>query len=347
MENLEHNLKTIKSKLNANTKFCAVVKDDAYGHGIKNVIKVMEKYADYYSVATIDEATDLRRLTTKPILCLGEFQIEETSLYLKNNIEATISSCFTLKELKRLKLNKKLWIHLAVNTGMNRLGFNTLKEFKTAMEIIKNNSFIELKGIYSHISDANNKGRTEKQNALFNQYYALIPKTFKPLIHIANSSTMQLHNTMQYNMVRIGINLYGYEDSNLRPVMSVYAKVVHTTKLNKDCPVGYGSKSIVKKGTKLGIVSIGYGQGFLRANARFGFVIINGKLCKIVGNICMDMTIVDCTNANAKIGDLAIIMGESCGHKIDAQDLAINNNTISYEILTNFGKIKNSILFCN
>ena len=275
-------------------------------------------------------------------MCLGELQTKDFDYFEKFDIEATISSLVILNKV--IKSNKKIGIHLALNTGMNRLGFNNQKEFKEALRLIKNQNNIKLKGVYSHIGDAQNLERTLRQNNRLQSFYGLLPCGMHPLLHTANSDTMQLLNSMHYDMVRVGINLYGYGSRSLKPVMSVVAKIVHTFTLKQDDYIGYGSKTLLKRGTKIAVLSIGYGQGFLRANSKFGYVILNGKLCKIVGNICMDMTMIDCTNANAHIGEFAYILGSSGMHKIDAEDLALNTQTISYEVLTNFGKIKNSVI---
>ena len=340
---LKNNLQYIKSKLNNNTKLCAVVKDNAYGHGIKNVLPILKEYANYYAVANIDEAIELRKLTTSPILILGECPTESLDLITKNNIEVTVSSMHTL--LNIIKLHpQNINIHLAIDSGMHRLGFDNLKEFKQAIKLFNKYKCLNLKGVFSHIGDAQNNKRLAHQKQSFIRYYAQVLKKFSPIIHIANSDTMHIDKTMQFNMVRVGINLYGYGNDYLTPVMSVVAKIVHTTTLNNDDYVGYGSQHYVKKGTKLATINIGYGQGYMRSNEKFSYVIINGKLCKVIANVCMDMIIVDISNTKCRVGDYAIIMGKQGVHSIDANLLATLNKTIPYEILTNFNLIKNSVV---
>ena len=341
---LDFNLQYIKHKLSPKTKLCAVVKDNAYGHGINNVIKTLLCYADYFAVANVSEGKKLRALTSLPIIVLGECELECLNDITENNLEITISNLSILKQLAEKEKLKSVSVHLAIDSGMHRLGFNNKKDFINALKLIAKSKNLELKGLFSHIGDPQNTIRLEQQKTIFDKYYALVPNTINPLVHIANSDTMHTDNTMHCDMVRIGINMYGYGNKNLKPVMSVIAKIVNIIVLKNDDYIGYGSTHRMPAGTKLGVIAIGYGQGFLRNNAQFGSVIINGKLCKIVANICMDMTIVDITKATCQIGDYAIIMGQQGMHSIDANLLATFNKTIPYEILTNFDKIKNSMI---
>ncbi len=345
LENLRYNLKTIKSKLDKGVRLCAVIKDNAYGHGVKNVLNTILCYADYLAVANVVEGCTVRKETDLPILILGEFENENLQSIIDNQLEVTVSCIDEINFLINKLNTNSVGVHLAIDTGMHRLGFSSKKDFRQALKLISKHPNIILKGIYSHIGDANNSIRTTKQNLEFSQYYALLPNTMHTIVHIANSDTTTKYNKMHYSMVRVGISMYGYgEDKNLRPVMSVFAKIVHLTTLNENALVGYGSEHLIKKGTSIATVSIGYGQGYLRSNQKFGMVIINGKLCKIIANVCMDMVIVDVSNVNCHVGDYAVVMGCQGIHKIDANLLAIFNNTIPYEILTNFDKIKSSIV---
>ena len=337
---LKYNLEYIKSKLTQNTKLCIVLKDNAYGHGIKNILPIVEKYANYYAVANINEAIELRQLTNVPILTLCECPTEKLHSITQHNIDITISSIQTLQSIIKLTC-QNINVHIAIDTGMHRLGFNNLKDFKLALKLILKHKNIHLIGIYSHIGDAHNNKRLSLQNAIFNKYYALV-KHLPIIAHIANSDTMHSNNTMQYNMVRVGINIYGYGNKNLLPVMAGDAKITHIKIINKNDYIGYGSQHNIKPHTKIAIINIGYGQGYLRSNEKFGYVIINNKLCKIVANVCMDMIMVDASNVKCKVGDYAVILGKQGNHNIDANLLATFNSTIPYEILTNFNLIKNS-----
>ena len=342
IKHLTHNLKTIRKQIGSKTKLCAVVKDNAYGHGIENIIKTTNEYANYYAVANIKEAKQLRELTTLPILILGEFDIECLDDVIKFDLDVTISSLKTLTKLNNLKIKHNINIHLAIDCGMHRLGFFNKREFKQAIKLIENNKNLTLAGVFSHLGEATSNERSQKQNRIFNEYLTLIPSTMHPIIHLSNSASTFKNGAMHFDMVRVGIGLFGYGNKNLKPVMSVYAKIVHSINIKTDDYVGYGMKHKAKKGTKIAVISIGYGNGYMRSNERFGYVIINGKLCKIIANVCMDMILVNATGVNFKIGNYATIMGKNKGHEIDAEQLATFNNTICYEILTNFNLIKNS-----
>lgn len=341
-KNLVFNLKTIRKQIGNKTKLCAVVKDNAYGHGIENIVNTTNNYVDYYAVANIREAKQLRKLTTLPILVLSEFCLDDINDALDNKLDVTISRIETLKELAKISNSGNLNIHLAIDSGMHRLGFNSKNSFNLALKTIETCKNLTLKGVFSHLGEAADKERSLNQNNVFNEYLSLIPQTMHPIIHISNSRSAFQNNSMHHNMVRVGIGLFGCENKSLKPVMSVYAKILHSIKIKNDDFIGYGLKHKVKKGTVVATIGIGYGNGFMRSNEKFGSVIISGRLCKIIANVCMDMIMVDATNTKFNVGDYAIIIGENNGHIIDAEQLAMFNNTISYEILTNFNLIKNS-----
>ena len=335
-KNLLYNVKYFKSIIPINTLFCAVVKSNAYGHGIDKVVKVIDKYVDYYAVTSCDEGAKLRELTDKNILVLRGFKNEEIEKFSLCDLEVAVLSGIDIEKIKNIDKNFK--VHIAINSGMNRLGIKSNRALKQIIKNINNTSNIKLVGVFSHISDYEKKRRVKGQISNFNSLINGVDK--KVLRHISNSGTSAKFPEYALNMCRIGIGLYGYENKNLRPVMEVYATIIDKQIVRRGEYVGYGSKARAKDNLVVAIIDIGYADGLPRIYGKKGCVIINNNLCKIIGNICMSMTIVDVTNINCKVGDNVIIIGESLDYKITAEDIAKDCKTISYEILTNFTKIQ-------
>lgn len=333
-ENLISNAKIIKSTLSNKAKFCAVIKSNAYGHGLKEIANKIENIVDYFAVIDNSEALELRKFTQNPILVLGKLSQEKLEECIQNNIEFCVCKSHDIDLLNSLNGNKK--IHIAINTGMNRLGINSQEEFDLLVEKIGKIQNIEIVGIFSHISDSKNKKRT------YNQYNKLkeITQNYKSncIYHLLSSNCTYLYPKIKLDMARIGIGLYGYGKFPTQPVMEVYSKVIEIKDLKKGEFVGYTSKHRVKKDCKIAILDIGYADGLNRLWAKKGFVILNDSYCKIVGEICMNMTMVEVDN-NCKINDTAIILGSKNNKSITANDMAKKIKTIPYEILTNFNKL--------
>ena len=336
-ENLLYNVNYFKKILPLNTFFCAVVKSNAYGHGVKEVVEEINNYVDYYAVTSIKEGAELRNYTKKNILVLRGFGDDENLFQVSNcDLELAV---FTLADIEKLaREDREIKVHIALNTGMNRLGFRSNKEIDLALKKLQGSKNIRVVGVFSHISDYLKKRRVKEQ---VKNFLVLSRKLDKRILkHISNSGTAIKFNEYLFNMARIGIGLYGYASQNLKPVMEVYAKVIDKQIVRKGEYVGYGSKCKVKNNTLVAILDIGYAEGLPRIYGKKGYVIINNNLCKILGNICMSMTIVDVRRVNCKIGDEAIIIGKSENYSITAEDIAKDCKTISYEILTNFAKLQ-------
>ena len=200
------------------------------------------------------------------------------------------------------------------------------------------NSNLLIKGIYTHFATPHNEKFLNKQVQIW-QSILLSIDTSKYIIHASASAIALKKYNLQYNMVRVGLAMYGYGDTNLQPVLSVHSKIVQINKLKKGDFVGYDAKFIAKKNTVIGVVGIGYGDGYMRANATKGYVLINGNKCRIIGKICMNLLFVDLSTCiNVQIGDIAVIIGKSKDKEITATHLSKWCSTIEYEILTNFSK---------
>lgn len=337
-DRLRNNIAVIRENLPEKVLLCAVVKSGAYGHGTKRVCKILKDKVDYFAVTNNIEAFHLKKLfPNTPILVLGAFSTHYLRAVIKNNIEIGISDKKYLNIINTLakKLKTRAKIHIQVNSGMNRLGLNSLNELSEFYNELKKYKNIDLIGIYSHLGSGDTIcKRNQNQIAEFQQFTTLCP--INTLKHLCNS-TFYLDKPC-YDMVRVGLALYGYGFPKASPILNIKARVVAINHLQSGDYVGYGNKHKVKKSIITATLAIGYGEGIPRLWANKGYCIINGKKCPFVANICMDMCIVK-VDESVKIGDYATILGSDNELEITATEIAKACKTIEYEILTNFKKL--------
>lgn len=350
---IEHNLFEIKKCINENVKTLAVIKADSYGHGSVPVSKAIEKNVDYFGVTSIDEAIEVRlQGIKKPVLSLSYIPPRRYGDVIKYDVTATIFSyddAVILNETAA-SLGQKAKIHIAVDTGMGRIG---LSPDDTGADIAKEisklpNIFIE--GLFSHYAcaDSANKQDADSQTALFDKFIELLHKRNidPPIKHICNSAgTMEFHK--QYDMCRVGVVLYGLFPSdevdtnklNLIPAMEIISHVVHVKSVPAGFKIGYGHIYEAPSERKIATVSIGYADGYSRSCTGKGYVLIKGKKAPVVGKVCMDQIMVDVTDIdNVHVGERAVIMGVSCGSSITAEELGEMSNSFNYEVICNFTK---------
>ena len=375
--NLEKNLKIVRS---INKNLICVIKDNAYGLGIENILPILlENKCDYFAVAYIEEAVKIQKLLENlklknqngkiKVMALNYVKPENVGDAIRNNIELTVFNFLQL--LDYLKIlddffeNMTLKIHIKVNSGMNRLGFDE-NEILELVEIIKkynlNNKSknrLEIISIFSHISDAENQAETEKQV----EKYEKILKIFSQnnvrckYSHLQASPLLfKYGKKYNYDFARIGMALYGMEplstDVGLLDVITVKSKIINIRNVKKNDKVSYGSKGIVKHDSKIGIVAIGYAHGLQKQieNSGEAYVLVNGQKAKIIGEICMDMIFVDLTNIeNVKMNDEVVIIGSQENvengivEKITLRQMARWAKTIQDDVLTKFGGIKKTV----
>ncbi|MFH1728027.1 MAG: alanine racemase [Pseudomonadota bacterium] len=345
LSNIEHNLYYIKDKLASDVKIMAVVKDNAYGHGFVEISKVLEKQnIAYLALHSASEAVFLRENDINlPMLVIGPVHKDELEIAAKNNITISIYNYETFHNLHQLvdKLNIKINVHLTLDTGMNRLGFST-DEIEKVFNIC-NESGINIVGLMSHMPDSRSEDTIRQI-----EYFSDMAKTIKHkfgehiITHLANSSGTIYHPDAHCDMVRVGLSLYGYAGSieyskqNLKPVMEVKTEVVSIREVKPGMTVGYNRRHSVKESTKIAVVPIGYADGYLRTYKNYGQVLINESFYPIVGDICMDMMMLDVSKSNVKIGDTVTLLGKDGNKSITAYDIAEKCDTIPYEILTLF-----------
>ena len=329
---LVQNYKMLKQM--SNKKICAVVKANAYGHNAKVVVKILGGICDFFAVQNLYEALEIRKVNSKAkILVLG--YTVNYNLASKNNISVMVDSIKTLKFLQ--EKNIKIKVHIKINTGMNRLGIKNEKSLKIMQKIIKNSKNIEFEGIFTHFYDTNNKIITNNQIKIFEKFVKQIDKNFSPIVHIGGSG-MTRYNISFANYIRCGISLYGYNENFVKPIMKIESKIVKITKIKAGENVGYSCGYTAQKNMKIGLVPLGYADGVMRNLSNNLQVEILGKTAKQIGNICMDMFMVDLTNFdNVKVGDTVSVF---CDANTWAKKVKISN----YEVLTGLNNARTNLL---
>ena len=354
-KSIEHNVREIKSLLTNGCQFMAVVKADGYGHDAKFVSQnAIKGGADKLGVATLQEGLYLRSEgIQEPILVLGNIYTRKDLLIcFQNNLMPTISDikqCIICNEIgKRYK--KLFYVHLKIDTGMSRLGFEA-KNFVQYFENIISFENIKIDGIYSHLSTADALDASDE-----NSYANIQRRTFLQLlakisiykypnikIHLANSAGTLIGKDFHFDMVRVGLCMYGYKPSRnqinlkLKPAMSLKSKVSFIRIVDNNVGVSYGQNFITSKQTKLAVISIGYADGISRTLSNKISLIHNGKMYPQIGSITMDQLMIDITGASdINIGDTVMLLGFDEGKCISPVDWANASSTIPWEILCAF-----------
>jgi len=341
---LTHNFNYLKSKLESNTKFLAVVKAFAYGSDAIEVAKYLQRLkVDYFAVAYTYEGVALRDAgITTPILVLhpqpASFDtiIErclEPSLYSQRVLNSFIACAETHKQTGYP-------VHLKFNTGLNRLGFSEEQIIETTDTLSKTEA-VKVRSLFSHLAESEELvdqsftlKQIEKFTSIYKEVYSLLD--YKPFLHLCNTSGTINYPNAHFDMVRSGIGLYGFGNdpkvnAHLKPISSLKTIISQIHRLKKGESLGYNRAFVAIKETKTATLPIGHADGIKRqyGNSQ-GFVSINSQKAPILGNVCMDMIMVDVTNINCQEGDEVVIFD----HKNTAEILAENVNSISYELLT-------------
>ncbi len=353
---IETNVRQLRSKLSKNCQFMAVVKADGYGHDAKLVSEYAIKGgASQLGVATLNEGIKLRSSgVKKPILILGNLYTKRDLLIcFKNDLMPTISSireCLICNNIGK-QFGLKFLLHLKVDTGMSRLGFEYSK-FVQQFEKIKSFENILIEGIYSHLSSADEanalepKSITQLQRLKFNEILKQInfDRNNEIKIHLANSAGMLINKDFHFHMVRVGLSMYGYSpldkiDKNLslKPALFLKAKVAFIRTIDPGVGVSYGGKFVSHRKTNLAVLSIGYADGVPRNLSGKINVIHNDKLYPQVGSITMDQMMVDITGSSEiKVGSTMVLLGSDGDKTISPLEWARKSNTIPWEILCSF-----------
>lgn len=341
---LKHNFEYLKSQLKNNTKLLGVVKAFAYGSDAIEVAKYLQKLGiDYLAVAYTSEGVILRNAgITCPIIVLHPQPIN-FKLLIEHCLEPSLYSSKVLNEFIKVSLENKQThypIHIKFNTGLNRLGFDD-NDVNYILEKLKKADSVKVKSIFSHLAaseDANEKEFTLAQIEGFKKIAENFTKTldYKPMLHICNTSGILNYPEACFDMVRSGIGLYGFgnsaiADKNLKPIATLKSIISQIHYIEKEETVGYNRAYKSHAFQKIATLPIGHADGIGRqyGNEK-GVVYINGQKAPIIGNVCMDMMMVNITNIECNEGDEVIIFGE----QPTASQFASSVNSISYEIIT-------------
>ncbi|WP_441701721.1 alanine racemase [Helicobacter pylori] len=356
---LRHNFSAVKSIVPKDAHIMAVVKANAYGAGAIKASEIfLQEGASYLGVATLDEALELRSHFSKtPILILGYSPNSNASMLIDNDLSAMIFSLEQAEVFSQmaLKSQKRLKIHLKIDTGMHRLGLEP--NFKS-IEIIKKIRALkglEVEGIFTHLSnaDSNIKTHTKNQMKAFNAFLEqlLDQKIEFQYRHAYNSAgILSLCNGNEnrfLNLYRPGIMLYGFYPSNgmketcptiLKNVISLKAQIVQIRSVKKGEFIGYGEHFYTNEETLVGVLALGYADGLMRALGNRIQVAINNQLAPLIGKVCMDQCFVKLNNIQAKEGDEVILFGDKSANANDASEIAALLNTIPYETISTLSK---------
>jgi alanine racemase len=346
LEALRHNFSQVK-KLAQAAKIMAVVKAEAYGHGLVRMASELAKSgADYLGVSFLEEGVALREAGIEtPILVMGGLVEEQIARYLDFDLILTVSSVWKAKQTEEAasRLGKRARVHLKFDTGIGRVG----QQWQTANLLLKEAAslrHLELEGIYTHFASSESDDLTFTYTQL-ERFHRILDTAHQlgidfPLIHCANSGALiQLPDQTRFTLVRPGLMIYGYTPAEhlsgrlpLIPILSLRTNVVYVKMPPADTPIGYGSTWRTPGGRWIATLPIGYGDGFPRRAGNRADVLLRGRHCRIVGNVSMDQITVD-AGIEAYLGDEALLFGQSASSEFSLWELCRSIDAIPYEVL--------------
>lgn len=353
LDAIAHNISGFQRILNPKTQIMAVVKADAYGHGAIFVARAALKAgATYLGVALVDEGIELREAgITAPILVLGYTSSEDVYEALAYDLTLTVFSDESLRIVNQMgkRLNKKAKIHVKVDTGMSRMGLWGTEAIPFIMQAIQMEN-VDVEGVFTHFSTADEQDQTytRKQEHLFQQVVHHLKQRELPipLIHCANSAAAMQFPKRVYNMIRLGISLYGLYPScevnqqavPLLPALKLKSQVVQLKQPSAGVGIGYGKTYIADGHARIATVPIGYADGINRHLSNVGHALVNGVRVPIIGRICMDYLMLDVTKAwPVHVGDEVVLYGNQDSECIHIDEVAKQLKTINYEVTCMLG----------
>ena len=350
LEAIGHNIRAVKKRLPEGVKLLGVVKANAYGHGAVPVASYLENQVDYFATATIEEAVELRENgISAPILILGYVSPSQYGDLVEYDITQTIDSYAQALALEKeaARQNRKAKAHLAVDTGMTRIGFQVTEHDADVAAKIADLPHIELEGMFTHFSCADQEDKTycSMQMEKYDKMTALLAErgVTIPLRHICNSAGIMEFDDHRFEMVRSGIITYGIYPSeevkkerlDLIPALSWKSHVIHVKEVGPGIGVSYGATYVTEKPmTRIATVSAGYADGYPRALSNQGCVLIHGKKAPIIGRICMDQMMVDVTDIpDVQVEDVVTLVGTDGDETITIEEIANPAARFDYEML--------------
>lgn len=357
LDAVEYNLDMMKQNIKEETKMIGVIKTDGYGHGAVQIARYVMEEKDYiwgYAVATLDEAVLLKKnQVKKPVLVLGCIFPDQRDIMIEQEVRMT---CYTLEMAEDIskraqKLNQKAYIHIKLDTGMSRLGFQITEESVEEICRIASLPNLVLEGMYSHFATADETDKTFTKKQL-ERYLWMKEKleerkvTF-PYYHCSNSAGIIDVKEANMDLVRAGISTYGLYPSNevekknvpLKPALQLISHVAHVKWVESGTPVSYGCTYVTKRRTRIATIPVGYGDGYPRSLSNKGYVLIRGKKAPILGRVCMDQFMVDATDIDAvTFQDGVTLVGTDGGEDLPVEVLSDLSGRFNYEFVCNLGK---------
>lgn len=338
---LVHNLNFFRSKLKPSTRLMVMVKALAYGSGSIEVANVLQYHkVDYLGVAYADEGVELRKNNIRtPVMVMNPTE-EGFHAMLNFKLEPALYSLSMLRAFISF-LNGRPWnVHIKIDTGMHRLGFDE-PDVEELIRILQANPAVRVASVFTHLSGSDESRLDDFSRTQVKQFAPVAEKIshaigYTPIRHVLNTPGILRFPEFQFDMVRLGVGLYGVDPTAdkhaLKPVNTLKTVISQVRTVKAGETIGYGRRGEAINDMRIGTIAIGYADGYSRAFSRgVGEVLVNGKRAPVVGNVCMDMTMIDLTEIEAKAGDEVIIFGSG----LDVDELAAKINTIPYEILTN------------
>ncbi len=358
LSKLRRNFESVR-RLAGTRRVMAVIKADAYGHGAVPIARTLgQAGADWFGVATVEEAMELRAAgIEKPILLLGGLYMSDPSDLIEYHLTPTVSSTARLDTYAECaqRYGRAIEFHLKVDTGMGRLGLPP-DRIKAFIKRYRELPGLEMKGFFTHLASAEDlvASQTEEQGARFREALRHVQETgIKPeWIHVSNSAALVAGSTFSENLVRIGALLFGYclpliappgkevlGFPPVEPVLTLKSRVVYLKDVPSGTPLGYGAEFHTRRRSRIATVPVGYADGLSRALSNCGRVIVRGRVARIVGNISMDLTLLDVTDVpGVDIGDEVTLLGQADHCSITALEIAQLIGTVPYEVLCSIGK---------
>ena len=356
LDAIEYNIEKMKENLPEDTKLIVVAKADCYGHGALQTTSLLslKEYVWGFAVATLDEAIVLRRGgITKPILVLGCIFPEQWIDALENNIRITVYAEELTKVLSDLavKIGRKAYVHVKLDTGMGRIGFTPGKEGADKIEEISKLPNIVMEGLYTHFSkaDEGDKSYTTKQMEAYTwmkEELAGRGITFS-YYHCCNSAGIIDLKGAGQNLSRAGISTYGMypseevhkENVDLKPALELISHVAFVKWVDEGKMISYGGTYVTKRRTKIATIPVGYGDGYPRSLSNKGYMLIHGKKAPIIGRVCMDQCMVDVTEIeDVKFGDEVVLVGRDGDEYLSVETLSRLSDRFNYEFVCLMGK---------
>lgn len=354
LDAITKNVEAVRSHIGYDTKLLAVVKADAYGHGAVTIAEHLRDKVDYFGVADMGEALEIRNSgCTLPILVLGYVSPEDYDAVCENEIDVAVFNLTDAEKLSKTaeKLSKKANVHIKIDTGMSRLGFDA--ETASIKEILQISQLpnICVKGLFSHFANADvrDADSANAQKKLFDDFAEKLSLAGLdiPLKHINNSAAIMRFDE-HYDMVRMGIILYGqYPSDDMKglnydafsPAMQIMSHVTFVKTLPAGRGIGYGHTYVTNRETKVATVPVGYADGYNRTLSDKADVLIKGCRCPVIGRVCMDQMMVDVTHLDdVSVGDDVVIVGKDGDEEITVDEIAALAGSFNYEFICGIGR---------